>query len=94
MFFFLLSWFRSPRPNNVPIIITNIQCKKVSNGENQEKCWMVPLTHEVQLYLEPLDAERKVCFMGETLNSAVCPEQTPYFWPTQQWPAEDTDYGE
>lgn len=19
--------------------------------------------------------------------------QTPYFWPTQQWPAEDTDYG-
>lgn len=28
--------------------------------------------------------------------SAWCPWflfQTPYFWPTQQWPAEDTDYG-
>lgn len=20
-------------------------------------------------------------------------DQTPYFWPTQQWPVEDTDYG-
>lgn len=25
---------------------------------------------------------------------SVCPLQTPYFWPTQQWPVEDTDYGE
>uniref|UniRef100_A0A665VNS6 Regulator of G protein signaling 9b n=1 Tax=Echeneis naucrates TaxID=173247 RepID=A0A665VNS6_ECHNA len=26
------------------------------------------------------------------VKADFCPLQTPYFWPTQQWPVEDTDY--
>uniref|UniRef100_A0A3Q3AK83 Regulator of G-protein signaling 9 n=1 Tax=Kryptolebias marmoratus TaxID=37003 RepID=A0A3Q3AK83_KRYMA len=42
-------------------------------------------------YIYPLQDHKRLVIKAD---ASLYRFQTPYFWPTQQWPVEDTDYGE
>lgn len=54
---------------------------------------------DTSLYRFQVNTSTPLPCLDHILSNINCPlvissnNQTPYFWPTQQWPVEDTDYG-